>query len=131
MTSLTDPQKDRFRLSMLLYDTRYRSATIQIIALIFFMLVAAWLISNTAQNLAALGKPIDLGFLTEPASNNARFYLESARALAPRDPAVTRLADQIVSRGKRRPQERARLHRLFIDLDIRCDPIGLPIRFGQ
>ncbi|MCB1365528.1 MAG: ABC transporter permease subunit [Rhodobacteraceae bacterium] len=68
MTSLTDPQKDRFRLSMLLYDTRYRSATIQIIALIFFMLVAAWLISNTAQNLAALGKPIDLGFLTEPAS---------------------------------------------------------------
>ncbi|MFV0512653.1 MAG: amino acid ABC transporter permease [Jhaorihella sp.] len=68
MTSLTDPQKDRFRLSMLLYDTRYRSATIQVIALIFFMLLAAWLISNTAQNLAALGKPIDLGFLTEPAS---------------------------------------------------------------
>ena len=53
---------------MLLYDTRYRSATIQVIAMLGFMLLAAWLISNTAQNLAALGKPIDFGFFTEPAS---------------------------------------------------------------
>ncbi|MDK3018703.1 amino acid ABC transporter permease [Pseudodonghicola flavimaris] len=68
MTTLTDPPKDQFRLSMLLYDTRYRSATIQVIALIAFMLLAAWLISNTAQNLAALGKPIDFGFFKEPAS---------------------------------------------------------------
>ncbi|MCE8515541.1 ABC transporter permease subunit [Ruegeria pomeroyi] len=68
MTTLTDPPKEQFRLSMLLYDTRYRSATIQVIAMICFMLLAAWLISNTAQNLAALGKPIDFGFFSEPAS---------------------------------------------------------------
>lgn len=68
MTALTDPPKEQFRLSMLLYDTRYRSATIQVIALIGFMLLAAWLINNTAQNLAELGKPIDFGFFGEPAS---------------------------------------------------------------
>jgi general L-amino acid transport system permease protein len=68
MTTLTDPEKQRFRLSMLLYDTRYRSATIQVIATFAFMLGAAWLINNTAQNLNALGKPIDFGFLREPAS---------------------------------------------------------------
>ena len=68
MTTLSDPPKEQFRLSMLLYDTRYRSATIQVIAMLGFMLLAAWLISNTAQNLAALGKPIDFGFFTEPAS---------------------------------------------------------------
>ena len=68
MTTLTDPPKEQFRLSMLIYDTRYRSGTIQVIALIGFMLLVSWLISNTAQNLAALGKPIDFGFLTEPAS---------------------------------------------------------------
>ena len=68
MTTLSDPPKEQFRLSMLLYDTRYRSGTIQVIALICFMLLAAWLINNTAQNLAELGKPIDFGFFSEPAS---------------------------------------------------------------
>ncbi len=68
MTTLTDPEKQSFRLSMLLYDSRYRSATIQVIATIAFMLGAAWLINNTAQNLNALGKPIDFGFLNQPAS---------------------------------------------------------------
>ena len=68
MTTLTDPPKEQFRLSMLLYDTRYRSATIQVIALLGFMLLAAFLINNTAQNLVALGKPIDFGFFGEPAS---------------------------------------------------------------
>ncbi len=67
MTTLTDPPKEQFRLSMLLYDTRYRSATLQVIAMLGFMLLAAWIINNTAQNLAALGKPIDFGFLHEPA----------------------------------------------------------------
>ena len=65
MTTITDQPKSQFRLSMLLYDTRYRSATIQVIAMLAFMLLAAWLISNTAQNLAALGKPIDFGFFGE------------------------------------------------------------------
>ncbi len=68
MSTLSDPPKQQFHLSMLLYDTRYRSATIQVIAMIFFMLLAAWLISNTAQNLAVLGKPISFGFFSEPAS---------------------------------------------------------------
>ncbi|WP_170419413.1 amino acid ABC transporter permease [Ruegeria atlantica] len=68
MTTLTDPPKEQFRLSMLLYDTRYRSATIQVIALIGFMLLAAWIISNTIQNLEGLGKPVEFGFFGEPAS---------------------------------------------------------------
>jgi len=68
MTTYSDPPKEQFRLSMLLYDTRYRSATIQVIALIGFMLLAAWLINNVAHNLAELGKPIDFGFFSEPAS---------------------------------------------------------------
>lgn len=68
MTTLTDPPKASFRLSQLIYDTRYRSATIQIVALMCFMLAAAWLINNAVTNLNALGKPISLGFLLEPAS---------------------------------------------------------------
>ncbi|WP_435230848.1 amino acid ABC transporter permease [Pseudopelagicola sp. nBUS_20] len=68
MTTLTDPPKESFRLSMLIYDTRYRSLTIQVVAMMGFMLVAAWLINNTLTNLATLGKPIDFGFLGDPAS---------------------------------------------------------------
>ena len=68
MTTITDPPKESFRLSMLIYDTRYRSLTIQCVALIGFMLLAAWLIDNTLTNLATLGKPIDFGFFSEPAS---------------------------------------------------------------
>ena len=68
MTTLTDPPREGFRLSMLIYDTRYRSLTIQVVALMAFMLLAAWLINNTAQNLADLGKPIDFGFFTDTAS---------------------------------------------------------------
>lgn len=67
MTTLTDPPKGQFRLSMLLYDTRYRSATIQVIAMFVFMLFAAWLINNAIVNLNTLGKPIQFGYLTESA----------------------------------------------------------------
>ncbi len=56
-----------FRLSMLIYDSRYRSITIQVIALMLFMLAIAWLLSNAANNLAALGKPISFKFLSQPA----------------------------------------------------------------
>ncbi len=66
MTTLTDPEKGSFRLSMLLYDTRYRSTTIQVIALLGFMLGAAWLINNVIVNLAASGKTFDYGFLWDP-----------------------------------------------------------------
>ncbi len=68
MTTLTDPPKESFRLSMLIYDTRYRSMTIQVVAMFGFMLLAAWLINNTITNLNALGKPVEFGFLGEPAS---------------------------------------------------------------
>ncbi|MEY8799821.1 amino acid ABC transporter permease [Leisingera sp. XS_AS12] len=67
MSTLTDPPKEQFRLSMLLYDTRYRSATIQVIAMFGFMLLAAWLINNTIINLNTLGKPVSFGFLGETA----------------------------------------------------------------
>ena len=66
MTTLTDPPKESFRLSMLLYDTRYRSITIQIVALMAFMLGAGWLINNAIVNLAAAGKPFQFSFLWEP-----------------------------------------------------------------
>tara|TARA_R110002096_G_scaffold42457_2_gene114591 strand:+ start:20306 stop:21574 length:1269 start_codon:yes stop_codon:yes gene_type:complete len=56
-----------FQLSQLLYDTRYRSMTIQIIALIFILLAFGWLINNTVVNLANLGKEIQFKFLGEPA----------------------------------------------------------------
>ncbi|MCP5038010.1 MAG: amino acid ABC transporter permease, partial [Rhodobacteraceae bacterium] len=68
MTTLTDPQRESFRLSMLLYDSRYRSMTIQIIALMAFMLGAAWLINNAVTNLALAGKPFSFRFLGEPSS---------------------------------------------------------------
>ncbi|TCM79656.1 amino acid ABC transporter permease [Rhodovulum steppense] len=67
MTSMTDPPKQTLRLGMLIHDTRYRSLTIQIVVLAVFMLLAAWLISNTIQNLAALGKPISFDFLSSAA----------------------------------------------------------------
>jgi len=55
--------KKAFRLSMLLYDTRYRSVTIQIVVLFMLMLGAAWLVDNTVRNLAALGKDFSFDFL--------------------------------------------------------------------
>lgn len=68
MATMTDPPRESFRLSMLIYDTRYRSLTIQVIALFAFMLLVAWIISNTVQNLAGLGKEVEFGFFGEPAS---------------------------------------------------------------
>ncbi len=52
---------------MLLYDSRYRAITIQIVALIGFLTLFGWLINNTAQNLADLGKEPSFGFLGESA----------------------------------------------------------------
>jgi general L-amino acid transport system permease protein len=62
MTTVEMPH-GQFRLSMLLYDTRYRSLTIQVFAVLAFMLAASWLVNNTVQNLAALGKDFSFGFL--------------------------------------------------------------------
>jgi general L-amino acid transport system permease protein len=67
MTMATDVPKDGFRLSMLIYDTRYRSYTIQIVVLILFAMAVAWLLNNTVQNLAARGKEFNFGFLWQRA----------------------------------------------------------------
>ena len=48
---------------MLIYDTRYRSMTIQIVVLFAFMAFVTWLLYNAAQNLQALGKDFNFGFL--------------------------------------------------------------------
>lgn len=63
MTTTTDAPKPGFRLSMLIYDTRYRSMTIQIVVLFLFMAGAAWLVDNTIKNLATLGKDFSFSFL--------------------------------------------------------------------
>ena len=59
---------DSFRLGMLLSDTRYRGYTIQVIAFMLLMLFFGWLITNTINNLEALGKEFGFGFLGETAS---------------------------------------------------------------
>lgn len=63
MSMISDAPKDSFRLSQLIYDTRYRSITIQVVALILLCVAFYWLINNTVQNLANLGKEFDFGFL--------------------------------------------------------------------
>ncbi|MDG4650231.1 ABC transporter permease subunit [Roseibacterium sp. SDUM158017] len=63
MATLTDPPREGFRPSQLIYDTRYRSLTIQVVAFILIMSGFVWLANNTVQNLAALGKDFDFGFL--------------------------------------------------------------------
>lgn len=64
MSTMADPSKDQFRLSQLIYDTRYRSMTIQTVAFVGFVAAFAWLISNTVTNLEALGKDFNFGFLS-------------------------------------------------------------------
>jgi general L-amino acid transport system permease protein len=67
MSTMTDAPGQGFRLSQLIYDTRYRSMTIQVVAMILMMLGFSWLVSNTVQNLQALGKDFNFGFLSQPA----------------------------------------------------------------
>ena len=63
MATLTDPPRESFQLSQLIYDTRYRSTTIQVFAFILIMAGLVWLSSNVVSNLEALGKDFDFGFL--------------------------------------------------------------------
>lgn len=63
MAVVTDEPKAGFRLGMLIYDTRYRSITIQIVVLFLVMAGAAWLVDNLLRNLAVLGRGIDFSFL--------------------------------------------------------------------
>ena len=67
MSVMTDPPRERFELSMLLYDRRYRSLTIQFIALLLLCLGIGYLISNLLANLEARDLNIRWGFLFEPA----------------------------------------------------------------
>jgi len=67
MTTVSQKSKNGFRLSQLIYDTRYRSKTIQAFALLGFLAIVGWLVNNTAQNLAESGKELSFGFLWESA----------------------------------------------------------------
>jgi general L-amino acid transport system permease protein len=67
MSTLTDPPSASFRPSQLIYDTRYRSITIQVVAFVLILAGLAWLINNTVENLSALGKDFDFGFLGQSA----------------------------------------------------------------
>lgn len=67
MTTLTDPPKESFRLSMLINDTRYRSLTFQSIAAIALALAIFYLGNNLIQNLRAAGLNISYDFLGDPA----------------------------------------------------------------
>ena len=67
MTTMTDPPKASFQLSMLIYDTRYRSYTFQFIALALLIALMAFLGVNLVKNLAEQGQNISYSFLGEPA----------------------------------------------------------------
>lgn len=63
MTLNIDAPKGGFRLGMLLYDTRYRSITIQVVFVVLFVAAMWWLVDNTVQNFAALGKNFSYDYL--------------------------------------------------------------------
>lgn len=63
MAYASEPPKQGFRLSQLIYDTRYRGITIQVIALILVLLGLSWLYGNLIANLEAKDKFIDFSFL--------------------------------------------------------------------
>jgi general L-amino acid transport system permease protein len=68
MTTMTDPPRDQgFRLSQLLNDTRYRSVTLQVIALILLAAGVSFLVMNLLSNLAEIGQDISWEFLGQPA----------------------------------------------------------------
>jgi general L-amino acid transport system permease protein len=67
MALAADVPRDSFRLSMLIYDTRYRSYTIQVVVLVLFAMAVAWLLNNTVQNLEARGKEFNFTFLWQRA----------------------------------------------------------------
>ncbi len=67
MSTMTDPPKADFRLSMLINDTRYRSLTFQVIAAIAIALSIWYLGNNLIQNLRAAGLNISYTFLGDSA----------------------------------------------------------------
>ncbi len=75
MATIGIQSQEQFRLGMLLYDTRYRSITIQIIALIATLTFFGWIVNNTVENLHALGKTFDFGFLSQRAGYDINQHL--------------------------------------------------------
>ena len=61
--SVIEAPKESFRLSQLIYDTRYRSLTIQVITLGLICVGIYWLVANLLANLDNLGLEPDFGFL--------------------------------------------------------------------
>ncbi|MFV1878567.1 amino acid ABC transporter permease [Nioella sp.] len=67
MSSATNPPAESFRLSQLIYDTRYRSMTIQVVAFAL-ILAAIWFLGrNIVHNLEELGKDFNFTFLSSRA----------------------------------------------------------------
>jgi general L-amino acid transport system permease protein len=71
----SDSERDGFRLSQLIYDSRYRAITIQAVTLALVVAGIFWLIMNARNNLAALGLTPSLDFLRNPAGYDIAFYL--------------------------------------------------------
>lgn len=75
MSSFSEAPRAEFHVGMLLYDTRYRSLTIQAVALALVILTLGWLTSNTIRNLDALGKDFSFVFLGNRAGYDIGQYL--------------------------------------------------------
>ena len=67
MSLASEAPKDSFRLSMLVYDTRYRSYSIQVAVLVLLLAFLGWMADNTIKNLAERGKDINFSFLWQRA----------------------------------------------------------------
>lgn len=67
MTVPSEPPRQGFHARQLVYDTRYRSITIQVAALAMLGALLFFLVSNLVQNLADLGKDINFSFLWQRA----------------------------------------------------------------
>jgi general L-amino acid transport system permease protein len=67
MTLASDMPTESFRLSMLVFDTRYRSYTIQAVVLALFVMAIVWLGYNLDQNLDSRGKELSFRFLWQRA----------------------------------------------------------------
>lgn len=81
--SVTEAPKGSFRLSQLIYDTRYRSLTIQVITMILVAVGIYWLIANLLANLSQLGQEPNFGFLS------SRAGYDIGQTLIPYDNSMT------------------------------------------
>ncbi|WP_068081745.1 amino acid ABC transporter permease [Polycladidibacter stylochi] len=83
MSVVTSEGPEEFRVGMLWRDTRYRSYTFQIIALIAVMLIGSFLVTNIVSNLRDAGKDFNFSFLWEPASYDINQKLIEYTSRAP------------------------------------------------